>query len=93
MVVRGAGPLVDICDDAHAPVEFSCRGATCGTCRVEVLEGEDLLEPAGEHEALLLSELGRGHGGICRLACQAVVAEGARLIRLRWVGMAVDGGQ
>ena len=81
----GEGRLVDVCDEAHAPVAFSCRGATCGTCRVEVVEGAELLEPPGEDEVALLEE--KGAPADQRLACQAVVRAGAGLVRLRWVGM------
>jgi ferredoxin len=38
-----SGRLVDICDSSGAPVAFSCRSASCGTCRVDVLEGLDLI--------------------------------------------------
>jgi ferredoxin len=80
--VPGSGPLMDLCDEAHAPVDFSCRAASCGTCRVEVLAGGDLLDPprADEIEVLGASPL------VHRLACQAVVRPGPGLLRLRWVG-------
>ncbi|HLV65330.1 MAG TPA: 2Fe-2S iron-sulfur cluster-binding protein [Polyangiaceae bacterium] len=74
------GELVDICDHHLAPIPFSCRSASCGTCHVEVLEGADLLEPPDEPEAELLELLG---GGPFRLACQARVRPGAGLLRLR----------
>src|SRR5690606_34619412 len=37
--VPEGGPLVDVCDEHDAPVPFSCRSASCGTCRLDVLEG------------------------------------------------------
>lgn len=76
--------LVDACDDARAPVELSCRAANCGTCRVEVVEGTALLEPAGPYERELLAREGAGRAH--RLACQAVVRGGPGLVRLRWIG-------
>ena len=80
--VPEGGRLVDICDDARAPVPFSCRSASCGTCRVEVLEGADLLLPAKDDELDVLSIFGSER---CRLACQAVVRPGGGLVRLRAV--------
>jgi 2Fe-2S ferredoxin len=79
--VPDGGPLVDVCDGVLAPVPFSCRAATCGTCRVEVLEGADLLEPREGAEAELHALLGDPPN--IRLACQAKVGRGAGLIRLR----------
>jgi ferredoxin len=81
--IESGGPLIDICDDARAPVSFSCRSASCGTCRVDVLEGADLFLPPGrdEREVLDLFDARPTH----RLACQAVVRPGPGLIRLRWV--------
>ncbi|MGC4091301.1 MAG: 2Fe-2S iron-sulfur cluster-binding protein [Polyangiaceae bacterium] len=77
------GELVDICDEYLAPIPFSCRSASCGTCHVQVLEGAELLEPPDPAEAELLSLLGGGPGH--RLACQARVRGGAGVIRLRAV--------
>jgi ferredoxin len=76
------GDLLDICDETIAPIPFSCRSATCGTCHVEVLEGADLLEPSSAREAELLDLLG---GDNTRLACQARVRPGPGLLRLRAV--------
>jgi ferredoxin len=67
--VPEGGEIVDICDQYFAPIPFSCRSASCGTCQIEVLEGEDLLEPPNEAERDLLPLL----GGKGRLACQARV--------------------
>jgi ferredoxin len=78
------GPLVDICDQILAPIPFSCRSASCGTCHIRVLEGADLLEPPDEAEADLLDLLDGPADG--RLACQAVVKAGAGFIRVRPVG-------
>jgi ferredoxin len=76
--------LIDVCDESRAPVEFSCRSGTCGTCRIEVLEGEDLLrEPSSdEEETLMAFDAPPTH----RLACRARfrVAEG--LLRVRSAG-------
>jgi ferredoxin len=77
------GRLVDACDDAHAPVPFSCRSASCGTCRVDVIEGMELLHPPGSAETEVLAVFAASAG--TRLACQAVVRPGAGTIRVRAV--------
>jgi ferredoxin len=76
--------LVDVCDRVSAPVPFSCRSATCGTCRVEVVEGAELLEPREGAEAELLGLL--GDPPTYRLACQAKVRRADGVIRLRIAG-------
>ncbi len=82
--VPEGGALVDLCDQVLAPVPFSCRSASCGTCQVQVLEGAELLEPASEEEQDLLDLLDDGEGS--RLACQARVKPGPGLVRLRPIG-------
>lgn len=79
----GAGRLIDVCDDARAPIVFSCRDARCATCRVEVVEGEQLLDPPARGELDLLERLGAPPR--LRLACQAVLRAGPGLVRLRAV--------
>jgi len=81
--VPGGGPMVDVCDDAGAPVAFSCRSANCGACRVEVIAGAPLLEPPAREELDLLAIVAAPEGQ--RLACQAVIRGGPGLIQLRWV--------
>jgi ferredoxin len=75
------GELVDLCDEYFAPVPFSCRSASCGTCHVAVLEGAALLEEPGAEEQELL-ELLKGPRN-SRLACQARVRPGPGHIKLR----------
>jgi 2Fe-2S ferredoxin len=75
------GELVDICDHYLAPIPFSCRSASCGTCHIEVLEGADCFEPPNADEAALLELL--GGEGPHRLACQARVRAGDGLVRVR----------
>lgn len=75
------GALVDLCDEHYAPVPFSCRSATCGTCHVQVLEGSELLEPPNEMESELLGIL-RGPRD-SRLACQAVVRAASGTLKVR----------
>lgn len=76
--------LVDICDEVLAPVPFSCRSASCGTCQVEVLEGAELLEAPGPEERELLDLLAGPANN--RLACQAKLGKRSGVIRLKPVG-------
>lgn len=76
------GSLAKLCDDADSPVAFHCRRASCGTCRIEVLEGVDELLPAEEPELAVLEIFGlspREH----RLACQARMRPGSATLRVR----------
>jgi adenylate cyclase len=79
--VPEGGPLVDVCDDARAPVPFSCRGASCGTCRIEVVQGAELFEPREPQEEDLLAIF--GDPGHFRLACQAKLKKTDGFVRLR----------
>lgn len=73
--------LVDVCDEHGAPVPFSCRSASCGTCRVDVLEGADFLEPPKDAELEVL-ELFGDDPARRRLACQARLGDRAGRVRL-----------
>jgi ferredoxin len=77
------GRLIDVCDDQRAPVAFSCRSSSCGTCRVDVVAGATLLEPPEQQELDVL-EIFSGSPGQ-RLACQVMVRPGPGLIQLKWV--------
>jgi 2Fe-2S ferredoxin len=79
--VPEGGALVDVCDRTSAPVPFSCRSATCGTCRIEVLEGAELFEAPGPEEAELLEIL--GDPSHFRLACQAKLRKTEGVVKLR----------
>lgn len=58
----------EICEQAGVP--FSCNSGVCGTCQIEVLEGQDNL---GE---LNQEELDLGMDGRFRLGCQCVIKQG-----------------
>lgn len=75
------GRLLDLCDERRAPVPFSCRSARCGTCRLHVLEGAEILEPPAELEADLLRLMGDDPARH-RLACQAFVRRGTGRLRV-----------
>ncbi|MGD0530129.1 MAG: 2Fe-2S iron-sulfur cluster-binding protein [Polyangiaceae bacterium] len=74
--------LVDLCDEASAPVPFSCRSASCGTCRVDVLEGAELLEPPRDEELDVLDIFGDDPSRR-RLACQAQIRSATGRIHVR----------
>ena len=77
------GALVDICDEHYAPIPFSCRSATCGTCHTIVISGIECFEPPNDAEEELLQIL-RGPGKM-RLACQAVLRPGPGIVKLKSV--------
>lgn len=79
--VPEGGPLVDICDEHEAPVPFSCRGASCGTCRLDVLEGLDAFEPPSPDEADVLRIF--ADPPTRRLACSARLRPGAGVVVVR----------
>ena len=76
------GPLVDVCDEHSAPVPFSCRSACCGTCRVDVLEGAELLDPPADDELDVL-DIFSDDPRSRRLACQARMRTGPGCLRIR----------
>jgi len=73
--------LVDLCDEHGLAVAFSCRATTCGTCRVSVIDGHDLLDKPGEREHDLLAQLRSTAGH--RFACALRIKPGNGLVRLR----------
>jgi|SRR6185295_19197427 ferredoxin len=78
--VRGAA-LVDLCDAHTAPIPFNCRVASCGTCRIHVLEGGEQLLPPAEDELDLLDVFNAPPG--IRLACQARLGPGAVRVHIK----------
>ena len=76
--------IMDITDASPAAeVPYSCRAATCGTCRVEVVEGGDALSEADEIELELLEMFGDTPDRV-RLCCQARLVPGhAERVTLR----------
>jgi ferredoxin len=76
------GRVLDLCDEhPRAGIPFSCRGANCGTCRLEVTEGLALCEPPDEDEEALLAYLHSGPA--IRLGCQLRLRPGPGRVRLR----------
>jgi ferredoxin len=78
--VRGAA-LVDLCDAHSAPIPFNCRVASCGTCRIHVLQGAEQLLPPAEDELDLLDAFNAPPG--IRLACQARLGPAAVRVHVK----------
>lgn len=61
--------LVDLTDEYPASdVPFSCRSASCGTCRVQVIEGAESLSAPEDEEVDVLEIFGNEPN--VRLCCQ-----------------------
>ena len=76
--------IADLCDASDASVPFSCRSATCGTCRIVILEGAGFLLPAEDEELALLDVFGATSASVPqRFACQAKVHSGPGRVVLR----------
>lgn len=66
--------LIDVTDEhPESGVPFSCRSASCGTCRVRVLEGGQALSPPDEDEKDVLEIFDDGPD--VRLCCQISLVE------------------
>jgi 2Fe-2S ferredoxin len=74
--------VVDLCDDHAAPIPFSCRSASCGTCRVELIEGGAELLPPAQDELDVLDVFNMEPSRV-RLACQAKLRIGATRIWIK----------
>lgn len=74
--------FVDVADEhPEAEVPFSCRSASCGTCRVEVVEGSEAMVPADEDELEVVEIF--GDGPEVRLCCQLQLAKDCERVVLR----------
>ena len=73
---RPGEAIMDITDMHSASgVPYSCRAATCGTCRVEVIEGGEALSTADAFELEVLDMFGDTPEKV-RLCCQAKLVDG-----------------
>jgi ferredoxin len=69
--------IMDITDaNPAADVPYSCRAATCGTCRVRVIEGGNALSVADIDEIEVLDIFGDTPDEV-RLCCQTKLVDGA----------------
>jgi 2Fe-2S ferredoxin len=76
------GSLADIIDDNEAPIPFSCRSASCATCHIEVLEGQEAFLPPQEEEMDVLDAVSSLPPRF-RLACQAKLKPGPGKVLVR----------
>lgn len=75
--------LVDVTDEhPTAGVPYSCRSASCGTCRVEVMEGGEALEAPDIDELEVLEIFGDDPKRV-RLCCQAKLSKDTERLTLR----------
>ena len=72
--------IVDLTDDhPDADVPYSCRSASCGTCRIEIIEGADALSEPEEDEREVIDLFGDNEK--TRLACQTkIVGQAERIV-------------
>lgn len=61
--------LGEICDRHTTPLAFMCRGASCGTCAVRVIEGKENLSAMKEDEATFIDAMFGAQPDV-RLGCQ-----------------------
>lgn len=76
------GALIDACDRAPSLVPFSCRSTSCGTCRIDILAGEELLEPVDEEELSVLESF-NDDPKKRRLACTARIRSVPGVLRIQ----------
>lgn len=63
-------PIAEVCEEAGVP--FACTEGVCGTCVIEIKEGQENLSEPTQEEKDFLGE------GTCheRLACQCKIKQG-----------------
>ncbi len=81
--------LMDACEAHGADVDFSCRAASCSTCRVRVVSGAEHLAAPDAFERELLTAL--GDPDATRFCCTARVdghAVAGSVVRIQPLGPA-----
>lgn len=63
------GRLLGVDVDHPGIIPFRCKQGICGTCRIEVVYGQENVSPPNPAESKFLDRLGH-NGGSVRLACQ-----------------------
>lgn len=72
--VPDGSPIMNAAEELGVP--FGCRQGVCGTCKTEVIEGMDNLEPKNDRE----NEMGLDEHH--RLMCQCKIKSGEVKIRV-----------
>jgi ferredoxin len=74
----------------EGPIPAQCRTASCGTCWVGILGGNDHLSPVDAHEKKRMKEFGYINTAdpkpLIRLACQAIASGNVTLVIPPWNG-------
>ncbi|HUP39440.1 MAG TPA: 2Fe-2S iron-sulfur cluster-binding protein [Vicinamibacterales bacterium] len=74
----------------EGPIPAQCRTASCGTCWVGILGGNDHLSPVDGHEQKRMKEFGYintpDSKPVIRLACQAIASGNVTLVIPPWNG-------
>ena len=73
--MENGSPLAEVCEEAGVP--FACTEGVCGTCVIEVIDGEENLSPQTEEEKDFLGEGCTDE----RLACQCKLMKDTVKIR------------
>ena len=66
--VKSGGSIIEACEEMGVP--FGCSDGICGSCRIEIVEGEDNLTPLTEQEKEFNMDKKT------RLACQCKIKKG-----------------
>jgi ferredoxin len=77
--VPDGSKIATIADEAQATLPFGCREASCGACRLLVLEGMENLSDVIEDEIDVLGQDKVNEG--YRLGCQISIKSGKVVIR------------
>ncbi|MFN8284820.1 MAG: 2Fe-2S iron-sulfur cluster-binding protein [Chitinophagales bacterium] len=68
--------LMEVLKGEDYPVEAICGGmAICGTCRVEVLNKDEIIIEGANDDELCMLETLPCYTGNCRLSCQIPISE------------------
>jgi ferredoxin len=71
--------LLAISGKMKHPIASGCSDSSCGTCRVEVLEGGDNISGSDARERATLKE--NGYPSTLRLACRAELVGGSAKVK------------
>ncbi len=76
--------LMEVLKGEEYPIEAICGGmAICGTCRVEVLNRDEIMLGGPNDDELCMLETLPCYTGNCRLSCQIKIAENIDGIKIK----------
>ena len=80
---KGEMTVLEIAEENGIPMDYSCRNGICGADPVDIVSGQQFLNPCGDEEQEALETMcGVEEGEPCRLACMARVT-GPVVCRIR----------